>query len=180
MIIFDKNGDVVLEVQGQSLQVSSNVLCLSSPVFAAMLQSSFKEGSQSGTLEDGRRIISLPDDDLNAVSLYCKVIHFHDVPLKPEPLILVALAMVCDKYSVFNAITGWANVWLRHLLTSDTSMEDLSSLMIFTYVLNLADAFSEACRRLLLTHAGSFRELAFSNHPLICSGLAGMLTASLI
>lgn len=42
--IIDPHGDLILQVDNESLLVSSRVLALVSPVFEAMLKPNFKEG----------------------------------------------------------------------------------------------------------------------------------------
>ena len=171
MIISDPDGDVVIKLREPSALVSSNALCLSSDVFSTMLKSSFK-GVQQLRERSEPKTVSLPEDDREAFLLYCKVIHFQEVPWEPSAKVLAALALVCDKYGFSKAILSWSSVWLRKW-TKSTSIEDLSSLLILAYVLDLSEAFGDISQAILLSYAGSFKDLAFSDHVLLKNGLAG-------
>jgi hypothetical protein len=155
MITFDENGDVEVKLQGRRALVSSNALCLSSPVFAKMLRSSFKEGAQQNTASGERGVVILPEDDPEAFLLYCKGVHFRDVPLEPEPIVLAALAILCDKYDFSKAIVSWGSIWLQKW-TKNTSTQDLSYLLILAYILGLAETFAEISGAIIMSHVGAF------------------------
>ncbi len=178
MISFDDNGDVEVELQSATALVSSNALCLSSPVFTRMLQSLFKEGTQLDP-KTGARKITLPDDDPDAFLLYYKIIHFRDVPLEPPPATLAALAVLCDKYSCSQAIVIWAHVWQQNYCTKkNASTRDLSNLLILAYVLGLSEAFAKISATIIMSHVGSFASLPFNDHSLTrTNGLAGVFVA---
>lgn len=79
----DQAGDLLLELETDtdgrltqsSVRVSSKVLSLASPVFAAMLNPKFAEGQAllNATSPDTPSI-SLPDDDSEAVVWLCKAL----------------------------------------------------------------------------------------------------------
>lgn len=107
------NGDVNLEVSCTNgkvqLLVSSKVLTLASPVFAAMLNSKFKAGlsNDNGGLE--KTPIYLPDEDMDAFTVVCNIIHYR-VDEVPEDLPLSCLknvAIICDKYDMTRSLMGW-------------------------------------------------------------------------
>jgi hypothetical protein len=173
MITLDCHGDLVLELQDRALQVSSKVLRLSSPFFAAMLKSTFKEGTQHCAGSNEPSVVPLPDEDPDAFLLYCQIIHFQDVPSRPLPVTLAQLALLCDKYDISKAVIGWSRVWLQSLAQGDASAEDLSYLLILAYVLDLREAFFMISKAIVLSHVGAFHVLPFSSNPLIRDGLVG-------
>ena len=122
-------------------------------------------------------MIILQEDDPGAFLLYCKVIHFRDVPWEPQPIALAALAILCDKYDFLKAIVSWGSIWLQKW-TKNTSTQDLSYHLILAYILGLAEAFAEISGAIIMSHVGVFSPLPFNDHVLIRNGLAGMLPAA--
>ena len=126
------NGDVLLELASPGgrtrLLVSSAVLSLSSEVFARMLISQFKEGVGGNNPSGACRIIPLPDEDLEAFTLLCNVIHFRMdlVPRKPTIASLEKLAVISDKWDFTSAIAASSELWLQNLVR-ETSGPDLYS-----------------------------------------------------
>ncbi len=70
-IIVDPDHDTVLRLNGYDLLVSSKVLSLASPVFEAMFKPHFKEGVELHSQLGESLIIPLPEDDLEATTLFC-------------------------------------------------------------------------------------------------------------
>ncbi len=99
-IIVDPNHDIVLRINEDDLLVSSKVLSLVSPVFEAMLKPQFKEGVEHHLQLGEPTIIPLPEDDLEATTLFCQIAHHRsrDLPRTPSPLCLENLAIFCNKY----------------------------------------------------------------------------------
>jgi hypothetical protein len=155
----DPDGDVLLQVGSSSphahLLISSKVLSLASPVFAAMLSPPFKEGS---SLSSGHGCeILLPEDDPGAMALLCSCLHFRtdQIPTVLEFPLLKALAILCDKYDCTKAISAWIVLWLRRWET-DTCEEGFEELLFVVYALDCAAAFAEISRRAILEQVGSF------------------------
>ena len=136
----DPNGDVVLVLHSQkpletkrtkngkplakkakttaltdrSLRVSSKVLSLASPVFAAML--SPKSMTDGGLSVVDPPEIPLPDDDLDAMTLLCFALHCHGLSDIAVPsTLLKGLAIICDKYDCTVAIQAWTRLGLQSL-----------------------------------------------------------------
>jgi len=79
IVTIDPAGDVYLvcglETEGPAitLRVSSQIMSLASPVFRTMLGPRFEEGTRltrSGSVE-----VLLPDDDAEAMTLICNILH---------------------------------------------------------------------------------------------------------
>ena len=80
----DSAGDLMLLVgpDKELIRTSSKVLSLASPVFASMLGTHFAEGQsllEKGSLENSAvspTEVTLPDDDPEAMILFCDTIHY--------------------------------------------------------------------------------------------------------
>ncbi|KAH6664827.1 hypothetical protein B0J14DRAFT_606782 [Halenospora varia] len=127
-VVIDPHHDAVLRLNGDDLLVSSKVLSLVSPVFEAMFKPHFKQGFEHLQLGEPT-VIPLPEDDLEATTLFCHVAHHcsYDIPSIPSPLCLENLAIFCDKYICAEAIVGYGTLWIQetaglsHLKTSVAS-----------------------------------------------------------
>ncbi|KIW31444.1 uncharacterized protein PV07_03094 [Cladophialophora immunda] len=173
-IDIDPVGDLVIEIEDERLRISSKVLSLASPVFGAMLSSGFKEGSLQ-TVEDNPRIIPLPEDDLEAFKLICKIIHFQldQIPQELKIDSLENLALVCDKYQCTVAMRHCAALWLQRI--SDTYLAaELNRQLLVAYLLDLPTAFSDISWRLMQAQAGPFETLpGLTDHPTVPCSLLG-------
>lgn len=103
-------GDVIFIVEEENIKakprVSSSILTLASPVFAALLGPHFREGQGERSPEDPREI-SLPDDEALAMSDLCNLLHFKT----PKGLRagtfasrILSLAIAVDKYGCSEAL----------------------------------------------------------------------------
>jgi hypothetical protein len=116
----DPMGAVVLTCDGGQLQVSSHVLALASPVFAAMFGPHFKEGNTLATSSSVD--ISLPDDDLTSMIVVCKVLH-HKQETVPDDLLTqdatltAKLTKLCDKYDVKSKLRPMVTFWIGHAIS---------------------------------------------------------------
>ena len=162
MINIDPSGNVILEVlypDGQKrLLVSSKVLTLVSPVFAAILKSSFREGLSH--YPTSAVSIPLPDDDAEAFIVLCNTIHFrtNDVPEKLTLMCLVNLAIICDKYNCTSALAPWSAMWLQAKIDS-LDAKDLHKLLFAAYILDNPDVFSRISWEILFIQIGPFVNL---------------------
>ena len=174
-IIIDAQHDIILRLIGGDLLVSSKVLSLASPVFEAMFKPHFKEGVEHHLQLKERPVINLPEDDLETTTLFCQVIHHrsHDIPRIPSPHCLENLAIFCNKYICGGALVSYGTLWLqRH--SGPLSMEDLSRLLLFAYVLDLPESFATVSREMLLQQTGQFSSLwVVTEHPLVHGDLRG-------
>lgn len=112
-IYLDSSGDLKLLVkdtdqQLKTLLVSSNAMCLASPVWRAMLNSEghFKEAKE--------REVEFPEDDLDALLTILRIAHlkFRQLPESVTFEELVNLAVVCDKYDTVGVVRKWLPEWL--------------------------------------------------------------------
>jgi hypothetical protein len=179
-INIDPNGDVILELShpdGKThLLISSKVLSLASPVFAAMFRSRFKEGLGNHSMAESTYVIPLPEDDAEAFTLLCNVIHFRfdDIPRKPDLTCLEHLAFICDKYDCRRALTAQCALWLNIWIESRTAL-DWKKLLLVAYVLNVSDAFSRISWEILQAQVGPFVSLpGLTGHELVPHNLLGM------
>ncbi|OAL20982.1 hypothetical protein AYO22_08402 [Fonsecaea multimorphosa] len=170
----DPTGDLVIDIENERLRISSKVLSLASPVFGVMLSSGFKEGTPQST-DDSPRVIPLPEDDLEAFKLVCRVIHFQldQIPQELKIDSLEKLALVCDKYQCTVAMRHCAALWLQSL--SDTYLAvELNRQLLVAYLLDLPTAFSDISWRLMQAQAGPFEALpGLTDHPTVPCSLLG-------
>jgi hypothetical protein len=146
MIIIDPEGDF----DEERLLVSSKVLSLVSPVFAAMFKPQFKEGIRSHLTSDEPSIIPLPEDDAKIFILFCKVIHHRsdEIPQQLGISYFGNLAFICNKYQCTGVITNCSILWLQKLIRA-VSPEDLNRLLLVAYILNLPESFSIILREIV-------------------------------
>ena len=121
----DTTGDITLLVHNSqggrqtqsSIRVSSKVLSLASPVFAAMLRPNFAEGQGLvNTTSQEIPAINLHDDDTEAMLWLCKALHFkQDLNIAIDFALLKELAILCDKYELASVLYSWSHGWLQHL-----------------------------------------------------------------
>ncbi|KAH0551543.1 hypothetical protein GP486_007240 [Trichoglossum hirsutum] len=160
----DPNGDVILELSRPDetrvhIRVSSKVLSMASPVFAAMFGSEFKEGlsnhRSSSADGGGAYVVPLPDDDAEAFVAICNVIHFRsdEVPHKPSIVCLQNIAFIADKYDCTKALTAQTAQWLRSWIDAPRPVE-WRKLLFVAYVMDTADAFSRISWEILRTQIG--------------------------
>lgn len=117
----DPNGDVELLVGGEgnitTIKVASKVLSSASPVFAALFEPHFSEGlalSKSSTSSICQ--IKLPDDNPEALTLVCHVLHYRrDIPHRISLELLEKVAILCDKYDLAIVLMPWSEVWLHQI-----------------------------------------------------------------
>ncbi len=143
----DPDGDVLLEfIDGKSkacLRVSSKVLSLVSPVFAAMFKSPFKEGHAHAQSPSEALVIPLPEDDLHVFTILCMAFHHRmdEVPSRLSATCLEKLAAACDKYDFAPALKHSSMVWLNDGVKG-CHPDDHMKLLCAAYALDAAHAFA--------------------------------------
>lgn len=155
IVDIDPQGDVIVTVGSakKKLRVSSSALSFASSVLGAMLNSKFIEG----TVTNGMREISLPDDDAEAFTLFCNIAHLRAkfVDFSSFPL-FERLGILCDKYDATEAAMPWSTVYfLKHFRSYECPLSDQSLKMLpVAYTYNNASAFAaiseavlESCSR---------------------------------
>ncbi|GKT51977.1 uncharacterized protein ColSpa_12158 [Colletotrichum spaethianum] len=129
------------QVTNDELRVSSKVLMLNSPVFKAMLGGKFKEATElaKSTGFSDPCSIDLPDDDVEAMTTLCQILHNVYVVERPEPIDLSRLAFIGDKYECTQALKYCGMVWIRDWLQDFDEnvppMTDFCHLLVFSDIL---------------------------------------------
>jgi hypothetical protein len=188
IVTIDPEGDIAIELsRGEDkvqLRVSSKVLSLASSVFARMFKSKFREGqSLSNANSTGLVVIPLTDEDEDAFTLLCNILHFRMSVIAQTPSLscLLNLATICDKWDFTEAITPITEQWLRDTdLSEEASSETLHKLLLVAYVLDAPVAFSKISWEVVVRHVGPFTNLpAIIDHDLIPNGLLGKIRGSM-
>lgn len=93
------------------ISVSSVILSNGSSTFRAMLSPRFKEGQELASASTPVEV-SLPDDDAQAMTLLCQILHLRNrsmgMPLAPN--MLLRLVVLADKYDCTEAIMWAVNI----------------------------------------------------------------------
>ena len=119
------DGDILLVLGETRLRVSSVILSSASPVFKAMLGPNFLEGQGERSAQSPKEI-SLPDDDISAMTQLCRILH-HQYRTEDNVLTshcvegLFALTVVSDKYGCTDSIEAVAKHLLSELGTTSVS-----------------------------------------------------------
>lgn len=106
-----------------SLQVSSSVLCLASPVFSAMLNGPMAEGQAFRASASPRPFpLNLPGDHRAVFSILAKILHYQAdrIPYLPSCAFLLALAKLVDKYACAGAVASHVEIWLQRAAVKDS------------------------------------------------------------
>lgn len=124
--VIDPDGDVALLLSPNLLPlrliVSSKILSLASPVFAAMFSPNFREGRSLSSACPTE--IPLPDDPPAAIEAIANILHFrHKLVSAVEFDSILDLALVADKYDLVNALGPWCQVWLGYLVSPDGDLD---------------------------------------------------------
>ncbi|CAI4212339.1 unnamed protein product [Parascedosporium putredinis] len=146
----------------RELLVSSKILAVSSPVFRKMLfGGKFVEAIKLADAGDGSTtIVTLPDDDAEAVTLMCKILHFAtaDINDLPKSDLLERLAAICDKYLCLHILrycgTIWVRNWVKKCEEDNAGIVDVCRLLVFAYVADMEKEFADIAWTLLLLHKG--------------------------
>ncbi len=180
-------GDIILIVGSEPAQVArllvqSLFLKAVSKVFGAMLGPHFREGTAASGTQP--KEILLPEDDAEAMTVLCQVIHhkYHDIPYCLKPQAVLEAARAADKYDCLallkhaktrwldpcyglNMVTGLVGESPRGELPSNLGnvqydFENLGCLMAVAFLLDDAGAFEELISILILHYAESYLPLA--------------------
>lgn len=151
-INLDPTGDLTVLVdidhEKTRLIVSSQALCLASPVWRAMLNP--ESGFQEATSAD--RTISFPDDDAQTLLLLFRICHlrFSEVPQTLDLNQLFETAVLCDKYDIVTLIRPWLSKWQQPLLPRAGEDDDEKWLFI-SWTLGDSGIFERIVKKLVLT-----------------------------
>ena len=139
----DYVGNVVLIVEGESpntakFLVSSKVLGLASPVFAALFSENFSEGGQ--IIEGNRPEITLRDDDPAAMQKILGILHYKNPGDEMDAKMLAALAIHCDKYTCIRALRPWIKNWFASIGSMEST--DYGLLLLAAHFFRMPDSFA--------------------------------------
>ncbi|MCJ1432887.1 hypothetical protein MMC27_002245 [Xylographa pallens] len=164
VVEIDPNGDVVVLLNWKKLLVSSKILSMASRVFAAMFSSRFKEGLQNAT-PGIISTVSLPEDDAIAFEIICDVIHYRHklIPTDPSLNQLVNIAIIADKYELYEALYAYSVVWLQSGIKNCNGkiheVADWNKLLLAAYILDTPGEFARISWEIILNHVGQYRWL---------------------
>ncbi|KAF1926771.1 uncharacterized protein M421DRAFT_6679 [Didymella exigua CBS 183.55] len=150
--VLSKHCDVILRVgtpqTERKLFVSSALLSHSSPVFAAMFDGRFGEGQDLSA--DSPRAVPLPEDDADAVTTVCKIIHVQvaGLAVTASPTQLVSIAMVAHKYDCVEAVRPWSIIWVADILQKP-GVPDFEKTLLATCLLDMAPEFQGVSKSLI-------------------------------
>lgn len=152
------DGDLILEVDTPAglarFRVVSAALCLSSPVFRAMLgpNSNFKEACELRKSKSAEpHVISLDDDYPQALAVVLHVLHLRNdkVPQKITFDNLYELAVICDKYDCAVAMSLWISIWVRQW--SDLSLDSGYERWLFiAWAFGIEDVFTKLSKKIIM------------------------------
>ena len=150
----DPAGDLVLVVGSgddqRSIRASSKVLSLASPVLAAMFSPGrFSEGAALSSSNPPE--IRLPEDDPDAVAMFCLLVHFreyHGKQRAPSFNQLMNMALFCDKYDAGMALNPWSEVWLQPRSGIEVS-GDYRNVLALAYAFNNQEIFWTSSRSMM-------------------------------
>ena len=187
----DPAGDVMLLVGPDkvSIRASSKVLSLASLVFDKMLGPHFAEGQsllEKGSLEKSAvspTEVTLPDDDPEAMILFCDTIHFrkHATSDIAFPL-LAKMASLSEKYDCSLALGSVSEVWLSNLIGTLEGESCFAKMLWISYALGNHHAFARISREMIRVCTPS--DLARQKQEMDCTSLSetiiGRFTSSTI
>ena len=171
----DPAGDVILEVGSETcgdqarLRVSSKVLSLASPAFAAMVSPKWSDGANKASSSEPQHI-SLPEDDSSPMEWICQILHLRkDISKTKDVWFLVGVAALCDKYDLESPIETWAGVCLERARTTTFQLRtmkevDLMGVMYISSVFRDSEAFWSSSARLL--YSIPVPDLVYKRHEL--------------
>ena len=149
--IIDEDGDILVQTSSKELLISSKILTLASPVFKAMFNSKFLEGSTIRSVQNPLEL-PLPDDDPDALSVLFHTLHFSSKRkfLKLGADLHLDVAQLSDKYECTTSISGESGRWLRSLSESDHESSILWKSSTIAFLMGHMDEFSNFTAKLVL------------------------------
>ncbi len=171
IIDVDPAGDVILTVGSETsggqarLRVSSKVLSLASPAFAAMVSPKWSESANKASSSEPQ-YISLPEDESPPMEWICQILHFRkDILTNQDIPFFVGVAQLCDKYDLESPIKIWVELCLKSPKTIAFHARkevDLTGLMYISSVLRNSETFWSSSAMLL--YAVPLPDLIYSRY----------------
>jgi len=149
--IIDEDGDILVQTSSKELLVSSKILALASPVFKAMFNSKFLEGSTIRSVQNPLEL-PLPDDDPDALAVLFHTLHFSSKRkfLKLGADLQLDVAQLSDKYDCTTSMYGESGRWLRSLSEGDHESSILWKSSNIAFLMGHIDEFSTLTTKLIL------------------------------
>ena len=149
--IIDEDGDVLVQSGSKELLVSSKILALASPVFKAMFNSKFLEGSTIRNTQCPLQL-PLPEDDPDALAVLFHILHFSSKRkfLTLEVDLQLELVKLSDKYDCTTSISGESGRWLRFLSENNQEPSSLWKSSTVAFLMGHAVEFANFTARLAL------------------------------
>lgn len=156
------HGDLILKLSTSEkivrFRVASQVLCLSSPVFSAMLgpSSDFKEANELRAHPRGARepyVVSIEDDSSIEFRVILNAIHHRNslVPLvTANREALWCMAVICDKYDFTEAVSAWVGIWAQEWRKRVICDPDHGHWLFIAWTFGLADIFTVVSKDIIL------------------------------
>lgn len=155
------HGDLILELtfkRGRArFKVSSQVLCLASPVFRAMLgpASRFKEAVElrESTTTIEPYVLPIEDDDPEALAIVLFAIHLQNSKVPTfikEKRTIWNMAIICDKYDCTAAVSVWVDVWAEGWRKRAFRNSGHGLWLFISWTFGLADVFNAISKKIIL------------------------------
>lgn len=156
------HGDLILKLSTSEevvrFRVASQVLCLSSPVFSAMLgpSSGFREAGELRTHPRGARepyVVSIEDDSSVEFRVILNAIHLRNslVPLvTANGEALWCMAVICDKYDFTEAVSVWIGIWAKEWGERVICDPEYGHWLFIAWTFGVADIFTVVSKDIIL------------------------------
>ncbi|KAK3073557.1 hypothetical protein LTR53_004750 [Teratosphaeriaceae sp. CCFEE 6253] len=161
-IIIDPSGDICLAVESgntsKELQLSSKIFSAASSVFQTIFKPNFWEG-----LEPHSHLyptpISLPDDDGDALTTVCRIVHYraHEALSSLAAEDLLQIGVICDKYDFIGALRLWSSSSLRAAIVGADD-NNMYTLLEAAYLLDSWEEFGQVSIWIISHHVGAFKD----------------------
>lgn len=173
-VTIDPAGDVLFNIDGTALQVSSKVLCVASGYFRAMFGPNFSEGRSlvqqcvalapdhepdTDFTESGAQslpVLPLEEDNAAAITRLMQRLHFRDDSEAQYGTVeeLEAFVLTCDKYQCIDAMHEFVSLWLKSLVSNVEDMKGSFRVCEAAYMLDDAVQFQSITRKILMKDKG--------------------------
>ncbi|TGO37968.1 hypothetical protein BHYA_0085g00460 [Botrytis hyacinthi] len=151
-----------VELKQVRMLVSSKHMSVASPVFKAMLQTSSQEGIE--LKKTGKVELSLRDEDSKAWNILLNIIHgrFRSVPLEINLSMFTQIALLCDKYQMYEVAYAFTPTWKMSAGHDSVSGEDIPRWIFIAWTFSMKDVLEEITKGLALNYTGNGIQKLFS------------------
>ncbi|KAI5785499.1 hypothetical protein DFH27DRAFT_261033 [Peziza echinospora] len=144
-VLIDREGDMFLCTKATHFQVSSKVLSLASPVFAAIFR------GQQIAFGTALRLDMTTGETPDALELVLSIIHHRGreyIPTLLAPEHLSKVAIICQKYQLADALSAWSYRWIRAIPWKE-KLTDAVQWLALSWVLRDEGTFKAISRHLI-------------------------------